>query len=339
MVAGDSTSRLGLGPAKGQVETGGQNTVNSPRILVTMPLDDTSRAEIAALGQSDEVRFVIDPTDEDLEWATVVFGNVAASAILQASSPPLWIHSPNVGLDSYDEIRERRPEIRISHTTGILDAAVAEHAVGLLFALTRDLPAIFNAQRDRTWGQRAYIAKARATTLAGKSAHVLGYGSIARSLVTRLVGLGMRVTAYRRTASKGDDLVVGFERLDRLRESVSDADVVVSVLPSNAGTYHSIGEAELAAMKETAYLVNVGRGSTIDLDALISSLESNRLAGVALDVFEDEPLAASSPLWTMPRVIVSPHVAGRFDLEMRGQTAGFLDEYAEVYGLPRSATA
>lgn len=303
------------------------------RILVTLPLNDDLRVRVAVLTDSDHVRFVSDPTPDDLMWATIVVGNVSATSVLAVSEPPRWIHSPNVGLDAYDEVRNHHPNIRITHTTGILDAAVAEHAVALLLALTRNLPSILSSQRDRIWGQPRYLAEAKATTLHGKTAHVLGYGSIAKTVVSRLHGLGMRITAYRRESAGTDGLVERFERLDRLSEVVGDADVVVSVLPSNEGTFHCIGRRELAAIKPEAYLVNVGRGSTIDEDALVTSLESGRPAGVALDVFEDEPLAPDSPLWSLPGVIVSPHVAGRFDYEMSAQVAGFLDEFRRTYGL------
>jgi D-2-hydroxyacid dehydrogenase (NADP+) len=301
------------------------------RILVTLPLDAELRPRVAALVDRDCVRFTTEPTTGDLEWANVVVGNVPAATLLAVPDPPRWVHSPNVGLDAYDVVRDRRPDIRISHTTGILDAAVAEHAIALLLALTRNLPSVLGSQRDRAWGQAAYIAEARATTLEGKAAHVLGYGSIARALIHRLHGLGMHVTAYRREAKGDDALVERFARLDTLSALVGDADVVLCVLPSNEGTFHCIGARELAAMKPQAYLVNVGRGSTIDEAALVSSLQSGHPAGVALDVFEDEPLDPRSQLWAMAGVIVSPHVAGRSDLEMSEQVAGFVREFRKAY--------
>lgn len=307
-------------------------TSNSPRLLVTLDIDEETKETIVADTNAVDVRFAVDPTDEDLAWATVILGNVPAPSLLRVKEPPVWLHSPNVGLDSYEEVRRRFPRLRISHTLGILDAAVAEHAVALLLALTRDLPRILQAQADRIWGQPAYLAEARPTTLAGKSAHVLGYGSIARAVIARLHGMGMRVTVYRRKADGVDQIVERFERLDRLSETISGADVVVSVLPSHAGTFHRIGRRELAAIRRGAYLVNVGRGSTIDEGALIAAIQDGGLAGVALDVFENEPLSPASPLWGLPGVIVSPHVAGRFDLEMRRQVAGFLVEYREEFG-------
>jgi phosphoglycerate dehydrogenase-like enzyme len=167
------------------------------------------------------------------------------------------------------------------------------------------------------------MARGGGQVLAGKSAHVLGYGPIARCLVEKLLGLRLRVCVYRRAAEGDDVRVERFLSFDSLPREVGDADALFALLPDKPQTRRLIDATVLAAMKPSAYVVNVGRGSSVDEAALVEALSAGRIAGAALDVFEAEPLAASSPLWDLENVLISPHVAGRFDQEMRRHVERF----------------
>src|SRR5215467_4338055 len=148
--------------------------------------------------------------------------------------------------------------------------------------------------------------------LAGQRLVVLGPGPIGRATARRARDLGMSVAAVGR-APRPDDL---FERVvgpEDLHAMLADADVVFDALPLTPGTVHYVDAGAFAAMRQTARFLNVGRGGTVDEAALIDALASGRLAGAALDVFEVEPLPKESPLWSMPNVIVSPHICGDFD--------------------------
>jgi phosphoglycerate dehydrogenase-like enzyme len=235
-----------------------------------------------------------------------------------------WLHTPNVGLDSYAALRQARPDLQISNFVGVMDDAVAEHGLAMLFALTRRIPSLTEAKVAQEWIQREFGESRGATTIAGKSAHVLGYGRIARSLISRLAGLGMKVTVYRRTPVGDDPVVERFLALAQLTDHVGQADVLISIVPEYPETLEIINWQVLDAMKPTSYVINLGRGSAVDESALVRALESGRLAGAGLDVFQQEPLPETSPLWRLPNVILSPHVAGRFDREMRLHLDGFL---------------
>jgi phosphoglycerate dehydrogenase-like enzyme len=150
---------------------------------------------------------------------------------------------------------------------------------------------------------------AKMRTLEGATVCVIGRGAIGREVVRKLKAFDARPIAVSRTTSDAGDLAAVFPR-ERIREALAEADAVVIVTAGDESSFHLIGSAEFAAMKPTAYMVNTARGEIIDETALIAALRSRRIAGAGLDVFETEPLPADSPLWDMPNVIMSPHIAG-----------------------------
>jgi phosphoglycerate dehydrogenase-like enzyme len=174
-------------------------------------------------------------------------------------------------------------------------------AILFLLALARGLPAHVAAQRERRW------APERGEDLEGKIAAVVGLGPIGLEVVRLAQALGMRVIGMRRQPA-GDEPCETWP-MARLDELLARADYVVLALPLTQDTHHLLDAAALARMRPSARLVNVGRGELIDETALAAALRAGRLAGAALDVFEAEPLPETSPLWSLPGVIVTPHVA------------------------------
>jgi phosphoglycerate dehydrogenase-like enzyme len=139
---------------------------------------------------------------------------------------------------------------------------------------------------------------------------LVGVGPIARRTAQIARALGMSVRGIGRTARGGDPDFGDIAAPDLLRASFADADYVVMVLPSTPQTAGMVDAAAIGALKPTARLINVGRGSTLDHDALCTALRAGRLAGAALDVMTPEPLPADSPLWDVPNLIISPHMSG-----------------------------
>jgi phosphoglycerate dehydrogenase-like enzyme len=296
-----------------------------PRILVTLQLAQAEQEYMLSRIPEAEVRFVPSEraAEPDLSWATVVFGNVAPAERLLPHRELRWLHTPNVGLDDYQDLLERCPNLRITRASGVVDDAVAEHAVAMLLYLTRGLDVLARAQQQHAWSRQAFMARG-VTVVAGKSAHVLGYGAIARCLVEKLLGLGMRVCVYRRQACGKDPRVERFHAFESLPREAANADVLLCLLPDQPQTRHLVSADVLRAMKRSAYVVNVGRGSVVDESALAEALSRGRLAGTALDVFDTEPLSATSSLWDLSNVLISPHVAGRFDMEVRRHVEQFV---------------
>ena len=209
--------------------------------------------------------------------------------------------------------------VTITNARGVFDDAIAEWAIGAMLAMATGLDRSIVAQTERRWDDDRGTRR-----LAGQRLLVLGPGPIGRATARRARDLGMAVAAVGR-APRPDDL---FERIggpEDLHAMLANADIVFDALPLTPGTRHYVDEAAFGAMKPMARFLNVGRGSTVDETALIDALRDGRLGGAALDVFEHEPLPSDSPLWTLPNVIVSPHICGDFDGWERASVEIFLD--------------
>ncbi|HEU5294246.1 MAG TPA: D-2-hydroxyacid dehydrogenase [Burkholderiaceae bacterium] len=221
-----------------------------------------------------------------------------------------FIQSISAGTDQYDKGLLRERGIRLASAAGVNAQAVAEHAMALVLALARRLPEARDNQHAKRW--RAMISEiaTREDQLTGKTLLIIGLGRIGARLARLAKAFDMRVVAVKRnpaSATGGADAVYG---IDRLRELLGQADVVALTCPLTPETEHLIDAAALAAMKSSAHLINVARGRVVDESALIDALQQRRIAAAGLDVTREEPLAVSSPLWTMPNVLITPHTAG-----------------------------
>lgn len=217
-----------------------------------------------------------------------------------------WIHFTSAGIDG--GLRMGLPEgVTVTNSTGVKAAMVSEHALTLLLALVRRLPQMQADQRQRRWRHDDLFAKVG--TLEGAVVCVIGLGSIGRAVARKARAFDARVIAVSREGAAGGDVEEVFPRA-RIGEALARADAVVICTSSDPTSSHLIGVEALAALPPRAVLVNVARGDLVDGAALAAALEAGRLAGAALDVTEAEPLASTSPLWDLPSVIISPHVAG-----------------------------
>jgi D-2-hydroxyacid dehydrogenase (NADP+) len=221
-----------------------------------------------------------------------------------------FIQSISAGTDQYDKQLLRERGVRVASAAGANARAVAEHAMALILALSRRLPEARDNQHAAHWrGMIGQIGR-REFELAGKTLLVVGMGRIGSRLVRLARAFDMRVLATRRDPSagaEGADVVAG---TDRLHELLGQADIVALACPLTPETQNLIDDSALAAMQPGTHLINVARGRVVDEPALIRALQQGRLAGAALDVTLEEPLPASSPLWSMPNVLITPHTAG-----------------------------
>lgn len=205
------------------------------------------------------------------------------------------------------------PEVLLSSGVGLHNGPVTEHALALLLALIRQLPLAIERQHEHVWDARlagAMTPRAddgRITSLQGAKIAVWGFGAIASTLAPVLASLGAEVTGVARSAGERHGFPVVSD--DSLPELLPSTDVLIMILPRTESTNHALNAERLAQLKPGALLINVGRGTTVDGEAVIKALESGRLAGAALDVTEVEPLPESSPLWDAPRLLITPHVA------------------------------
>ncbi len=233
------------------------------------------------------------------------------AALARARTDSLgWIHSHSAGLER--AVNMGLPgNIPVTYSPGAKALGCAEHAMTLMLALTRRLWDLREAQRRHLW-VRAEINPA-IRGLHGATLAIVGLGGIGRDVARKAKAFDMRVIGISRSAASSPDVDQVFPR-EKMLEALSQADAVVIATASDVSRYHLIGARALAAMKPTAYVVNVARGEILDEAALAQALKDGKIAGAALDVTDPEPLTPESPLWDMENVIISPHVsAAGFD--------------------------
>lgn len=210
------------------------------------------------------------------------------------------------------------PSLRQGHkllTNGqrIASPALAEHSIALMMALVRALDVYHANQLKGSWQRDIGIARSDFMELAGRTVLVVGLGGIGTETAKRAHGLGMRVIATRSSSRKGPDYVDYVGLSGEVMELARQADVVINTAPLTDETRGMFNAAFFKAMKPSAYFISVGRGASTVTDDLLAALNKGEIAGAGLDVTDPEPLPEGHPLWTTPRVIISPHTAGRSD--------------------------
>ena len=203
--------------------------------------------------------------------------------------------------------------VAITSGRSLHDGPVAEHALALVLAAVRRLDVLQDSQKASTWNQPYNAAQSdpateQLYTLDGAKVTIWGFGSIAGRLAPLLAALGAKVTGV--ANSKGDRYGFPVVSTEELPDVLGTTDVLISILPATPETTDSLNKEILAALPSSAIFVNVGRGATVDEDALLAALTEGRLRAAALDVTKVEPLPADSPLWSAPNLIITPHVAG-----------------------------
>ena len=230
---------------------------------------------------------------------------------LIASAPRLrFVQSFSAGTDQYDKALFAKAGVRLANAQGVNERAVAEHAMALILALTRQLHKARDNQRERRWrgmiGERAL----REQELGGKTLVVVGLGRIGTRLARLARAFDMRVIGVRRTARPAPEAADAVVVEGGLAGALAAADVVVLTCPLTPETEGLIGAAALKALKPGALLINVARGKVVDEAALLAALADGRVCAAALDCFHDEPLPRESPFWSLPNVLITPHSAG-----------------------------
>ena len=219
-----------------------------------------------------------------------------------------WLQQWGAGADwlqQYPELRAK--DFIITTASGVHPIQITEHVFALLRSFARQLVRSHEAQRDNKWLKYQH---SDVFELEGKTMLIVGVGAIGERIAKVSRAFGMRVVGTRRHADQESQNVDEMVKTNAIHSVLPEADVIVLTLPLTEETRNYIAAKELELMKEDACLINIGRGGTIDEGALARVLEQGKLRGVGLDVFEEEPLAETSPLWAMDRVIITPHYSG-----------------------------
>jgi phosphoglycerate dehydrogenase-like enzyme len=221
-----------------------------------------------------------------------------------------FIQAIGAGTDQFPRDELGQHGIRLASARGVNARAVAEHAIALILALSRRLLEARDNQARHVWrGMIGDLAK-REDELGGKTLLVVGLGDIGGRLARLAKAFDMRVIGLRRNPAAGRGAADAVHRMDELKSLLLEADFVALTCPLTKETEHVIDTEAFGRMKPSAYLVNIARGRVVDEAALVEALAARHIAGAAIDVTAEEPLAASSPLWGMAQVLITPHTAG-----------------------------
>ncbi len=201
-------------------------------------------------------------------------------------------------------------QFMLTNGSGVHAIPITEHILAYLLSFARGLHCAVRAQVKREWGKPDDPCRDDIFELPGKTMVLIGVGAIGERTARMATALGVHVIGVRRDPSKGAKTITEMVSPDRLLEVLPRADFVVMTVPLTEATRGMIGEPELQAMKRSAIVINIGRGGTIQEEALIRALQEGRIGGAGLDVFENEPLPQDSPLWDMSNVIITSHYAG-----------------------------
>ena len=285
--------------------------MNDNPVLVLTALGDRDIPLLAELRQMATI-VVGDTAPDFANTATdtdIIFNWSASLGLLRdvfLISPRLrWIHSRSAGLEQslFPELIDS--DVILTNGSGVFSPSLGEFALAAVLYFAKDFRRMIRNQMAGVWEQFDI------TMISGKTLGIVGYGSIGRAVAVRARALEMKVLALRRSAgrSKDDALLDHIYEPGHFLEMLSRCDYVVVTLPLTTQTRGLIAEREFAAMKKNAVLINIGRGPTIDEQAMIKALSENRIRGAALDVFDHEPLPPGHPFYSMENVLLSPHCA------------------------------
>ena len=247
-------------------------------------------------------------TKELIQSAEIIFGN-AAPVLLKNASNLKWMQLNSAGADAYIAPGVFPVGAKLTNASGAYGQAVAEHMFAVMLMFMKKLHLYRDAQNKSVWTDMGDVA-----TPEGACVLIAGTGDIGTYFARLVKGVGAYTIGIKRKAASALDFFDEIAAIDKLDEMLERADVVASVLPSNASTEGMWNEARFSRMKRTAFFLNAGRGSAVNSDDLYAALTEKLIAGAAIDVTVPEPLPADSKLWKTPNLILTPHVAGGYHL-------------------------
>lgn len=304
------------------------------KIFSDSPLSDSAETLLKEGVAPHEVIFatktsvsVLSQADLDSKFATadIAFGQPDVASVLR-STRLRWIHLTSAGYTRYDDAEFRAAVkargLPVTNSSGVYAEPCAEHVFAFMLAHARKLPLALKTNCPHGTDEWNKVRQG-GVPLFKQKVVILGFGAIASRLMEMLRPFQMQIVALRRRP-KGDE-GIPIVTPEQLLQALADADHVINVLPDNAESVHFVNAERLAAMKPGAVFYNVGRGKTVDQNALLAALQSGRLEAAWLDVTDPEPLPPDHPLLTVPNCFITPHTAGGHRNESKSLVRHFLD--------------
>lgn len=277
-------------------------------VLCILPVEarHQNKLEQVAAGRCS---FIYNQHPQSLEGVDVVIGNVSPKLLKNSKVKLLQLNS--AGYEAYTPKEVAPQDMHLCNARGAYGLAVSEHMLALTFSLIRHLALYRDKQLKHDWSDCGSI-----TSIEGSTIAVLGMGDIGGEYARKVKALGAScVIGIRRSVAPKPSFLDEQYTMDHLDEVLARADIVVSVLPGGPATLKLFDKERFASMKQGAYFINAGRGSSVDQEALLDALRSGHLRGAAADVTDPEPLPSDHPLYDEPNFVLTPHVAGNFFLQ------------------------
>jgi phosphoglycerate dehydrogenase-like enzyme len=260
-----------------------------------------------------------------LNETEIMYVRELKSENIKTASQLKWMHIPWVGVNAVlaDQAVVNSPAT-LTNGAGVIAASVADQVLAFILNFSRQMPVLWEAQKRKEWAWKA--VREKADELTGQTCGIIGYGKIGTEIGKRAKAFGMRVIATRSNPQAPAEYLDLALSNDQLPELLAQSDFLVVTAPLTPETKGLLGKAEFEQMKRSAILINIARGQLVKEQELIEALQAGIIAGAGLDVFEKEPLPASSPLWEMENVILTPHSAGIFQKVEKNSFDFFLQQ-------------
>lgn len=284
------------------------------KALVLFPVSPQEEQKLKNEFPEIEFRFTSESRQDDVSWADIIFGNPSVEH-LKGCSHLQWIQLGSAGADRYTDEGALPAGTVLTNATGAYGLTISEHMMGMLLMLVKKLHLLRDNQGSGTF---AWKNAGPVKTLLGATVLVIGAGNIGTEFAKRVKPFGCTVIGVRRTAGDTPEEFDEMHTVDELDSLLPRADVVALSLPGTKETSHIMNEYRLGLMKKDSVLLNVGRGTAVDTEALCRYLDEGKFWGIGLDVTEPEPLPSDHRLWRYPNVFISPHCSGGLGLTETG---------------------
>ncbi|MBV8817156.1 MAG: D-2-hydroxyacid dehydrogenase, partial [Acidobacteriaceae bacterium] len=266
---------------------------------------------------------------QEIADADAMIGNITPAEV-RAGKNLKWVAVMSAGVENVlmksggNDLRDSN--IILTNNKVVQGPEIADHALAMLLALSRDLPTYWAAKQNENWLRQPY----KGIELMGKNALVIGVGGIGMQIATRAWAFGMNVTGVDPEDKPFTPMIKKIVKPDQIDDVIADADVVFISTPDTPRSHKMVGAKEFELMKRNSYFIAVSRGGIYDLPSLVKALDEKKLAGAGVDVVDPEPLPQGNALWKFPNVIITPHIAGRSDKD-RGRMVGTIKENIERF--------
>jgi len=278
--------------------------VNDPVLMQDMNSVAPTKARIVQVTSQNVMSEIAD--------ADAYIGNITPEEV-RAGKKLKWVHVMSAGvervlfLSGSNDLRDS--DITLTNNKIVQGPEIADHAMAMLLALSRDLLTFWNNKQSETWQARPY----KGIELSGRTAVVIGMGGIGNQIAARAFGFGMNIIGVDPEDKPFSPFVKKVVKPDQLDAVLPEADVVFISAPHTPQSHKMVGAKEFELMKKGAYFIAVSRGGVYDMNGLVKALDEKRLAGAGVDVMDPEPLPKGHPLWKFQNAIITPHIAGRSD--------------------------